>query len=1496
MLFAGALVLQLPQVQTGIADKLVGKLSEKLDGEITFEKIHLKPFTTLVLKNTLITDRNPVTSPLDSTLEKVDTFFRAEYIIVRFSLEGLLNKESIKIDKAYVANAQMNLTIEDHPHPTAHEDSYNNLSRIFRLEKPEVKKEYSPKEIFRIRQVEIKDMGFFMKNMSSNAIDYHGGGIDWNKLDIKDINLYAEDLRFKDGIMYGSAERLSFRETTGFTVHQMSGRARVGRGKTVVEDLMIKDQWSDLHLPLYMMTYDSVESFSDFISLVKLDGQIAPSVLDFRTIVNFAPQLKGNTLKATVSGSMSGYVDDFKVKDIRIDSHEGGFKGTVNGRMTGIPETMDMMVDANVTNLKLTAEGLGRFISQWTHGKELDFSKIGKGITFSGNASVSGLLDQMKAGARLDSDAGGLEADARLSNVLNENAPIGISGSVKTDDLDLGRLLDNKIAGPATVGAGFSAVLSDNIQIGIDSLKITRLNLLDYDYSDIQARGSYDGLSMSGTVVSKDPNLNFLFQGGYAKSEKSNNTVYKFIANIGHADLNAINIDKRGRSVVQLRTNADFTKTGKGDILGRIDIGDIMLENKGGRNSLGDIILTSHSADNRYTARLNSRFANATYNGSASIMECIKDIKGITIDRELPALASDTTYVWKGATYNLDFICHDAQNLLSFAVPGLYIENGTSLKAAIDEKGNLEANLSSGRIAFKKNYLKDISLNLNNSADALNGLVSCSEISAATIVMKDNLLQLHANDNHIGAGYSFDNHSDNETKGEFIVRGDISREEDNRIFDIRIMPSSLQYNAKEWSIQPSDIHIHNGSISIDSFGAISGEQSISLHGTASENPGDKLSFNLERFDLSIVNSLLPSDLGIRGAVTGYIQLDSPVIDKALTIDMLCDSSYVANLPLGVMRLGMNWDETLERFDIFANNDLKGRSNIDLSGHFSPKTKGIHADITLDRLETGYAQPFLKDIFSEMDGNISGRISLDGPLDRMMINSQGARLDNTTLKIAYTGVPYMADGPFHIDETGVYFDDISIRDRYDGTGVVSGSINYDHFSDITFDTRIKVQGIEAVNLSESEADAFYGNLFGTGDVSITGPVNALTMDIRAATEKEGSLHIPLSSSITSSKGTNLLKFKELDKDEYIDPYDIFVQKTSSEEVSPSDFTVRLNVNANQDVEAFVEIDKATGNVLSGRGNGEISLEASEDLFNINGDYTLESGNYKFVAIGLVSRDFKIQQGSTIRFGGDIMESSLDIDAVYRTKASLSTLISDTTSVANRRTVDCGISIKDKLSNPQLSFSIEIPDLDPTIKSRVESALSTEDKVQKQFLSLIISNNFLPDEQSGIVNNSSMLYSNVTEMMANQLNNIFQKLDIPLDLGLKYQPNDRGNDIFDVAVSTQLFNNRVVVNGNIGNKQYSSGNTQNEVVGDIEIEIKLDRSGSFRLNLFSHSADQYTNYLDNSQRNGVGVTYQTEFNTFGQFFKNLFSSKKKRQEARMAEEQARNAVEKQVIHIE
>ena len=50
----------------------------------------------------------------------------------------------------------------------------------------------------------------------------------------------------------------------------------------------------------------------------------------------------------------------------------------------------------------------------------------------------------------------------------------------------------------------------------------------------------------------------------------------------------------------------------------------------------------------------------------------------------------------------------------------------------------------------------------------------------------------------------------------------------------------------------------------------------------------------------------------------------------------------------------------------------------------------------------------------------------------------------------------------------------------------------------------------------------------------------------------------------------------------------------------------------------------------------------------------------------------------------------------------------------------------------------------------------------------------------------------------------------------------------------------------------------------------------MNLFSHSADDYTAYLDNTQRSGVGIAYQREFNTFKEFFRNLFSGRRRREQ--------------------
>ena len=193
--------------------------------------------------------------------------------------------------------------------------------------------------------------------------------------------------------------------------------------------------------------------------------------------------------------------------------------------------------------------------------------------------------------------------------------------------------------------------------------------------------------------------------------------------------------------------------------------------------------------------------------------------------------------------------------------------------------------------------------------------------------------------------------------------------------------------------------------------------------------------------------------------------------------------------------------------------------------------------------------------------------------------------------------------------------ISIEDSKGGNGLLTGNISYDHFKDIRFNARADVLNIEAINLDASQSETFYGNVSATGSVEFSGPMNALQLTVNAATSGDGQFHIPLSSS-SNATGSNLLTFKEPVVIKKVDPYEAMVQRLQSQEKRESDFRMKLRVAANQGTEAFIEIDKATGNVLSGRGDGviDIDLQPKKDIFNITGDYTIASGNYRFVALG------------------------------------------------------------------------------------------------------------------------------------------------------------------------------------------------------------------------------------------------------------------------------------------
>ncbi|MBQ6254760.1 MAG: translocation/assembly module TamB domain-containing protein [Bacteroidales bacterium] len=1470
-LFAAWMLLQTPMAQTFIARKVAASLEKKIDGRIEFSRVHLKPFNAVVLRDVRIIDGSPLTT---AGGEVLDTMARAGSIMASFSLKGLFHKEGIHLSRVTVNGAAFTLVTE--PEGT-------NLQRVFKLYPKEDAEKKEMGKVFDARKVIVEDFTFRLVNLK-NPKPHKGNGIDWNDLDINVRELEARGLELADGLMKGEVERLEAAEKSGYVISSLTGKATVGGGKALVEDLRLTDPWSDIIMDEFSMSFKDPKAFSAFLDEVRLTGDIRSSLVSFKSLSYFAAALEPMDVNIYLEKArVDGTVTDLGVDRLVFTESGSGVSGSLAGRITGLPDIQSTLLGFDSDHLSFTSAGLGKFIGGFAPTAKLDLSSFAPGekVTFSG--SVRGTLNNLAVkGDVKTASMGGLRADLHMKDLIVKGSGKDFSGIIVTDRLDLGRVTGIDKIGEITMRSSLGAHLGkDGASVRIDSLFIDKLRALNYEYSNIMAAGTYSDKAFDGRLVCSDPNLNLLFQGIFTLSDKTSNGLYKFYANIGYADLQALGLDKRGVSKVAGRIDANYMRVSSGDIIGDLDILGLDLENSLGRKDIGDIRISSHSRNGLHRINLNSSFADASYVGSKPFTAIAGHLGDLTLLRELPVICKDTVKTWDGDRYDVSVDVHDARDFLSFVMPGLYIADSTKASLSVSRTGEVTAAVKSSRIAMGKNYLRNLDLAFDNKGGSLNGAVTGTELAVGGLLFKNDHISFYASDNHAGIGYSYDNEGDLTDKGEIYLSGELLRDGEGWLaLDGKILPSSVWFSGREWVVTPTEFNILGKDISIDNFVASSGNESLKIDGGFSTTSADSLTIDLDRFDMSLANLIAGKDYGIAGLATGQARLISPWGEKAgLSVAVDCDSVKVGGRDVGQLWLDCAMEDD-GKLGILASNVLNGARTFEVNGSYSSGGKDLDLAATLAGMDAAYLSPFLSSVFSEVGGKIHGTVRLAGKGGNMSVSSEGGRLENALLKVAFTNVPYHADGPFSIDNSGVHLDGISLRDRYDGTGSIRGGVLFDHLKDIRMDTRISMSRMEAINMHASAGQAIYGNLFATGGVAIKGPFNALTIEVDARTDKDGALHIPIDNT-NSDANTNLLTFKEPYKEVYIDPYDVMMNRLVAESRKSNDLGVRIRVTANQRTEAFVEIDRSAGNTLSGRGQGTIDIEVRPErgLFTINGDYTLESGNFHFNALDIAQKDFSLSRGSSIRFNGDVMDSDLDIDGVYTTKASVATLIADTSAVSTRRTVNCGIGISGKLREPRLAFSIDIPDLDPTTKSKVESALNTEDKVQRQFISLLISGGFMPEEQSGIVNNTSTLYTNLAEIMAGQLNSILQKLDIPLDFGLNYQSNDSGTNIFDVAVSTQLFNNRVIVNGNVGNREYGNS-SEGDVVGDIDIEIKLDKPGQVRLTLFSHSADDYTKFLDNSQRNGVGVTYQKEFNTFEELVRSIFTSKRKRREQAVA----------------
>ena len=1499
LLMTAAVAVQSPGVQRHLAGTFLNRISEKLESNISFSSVNIQAPGTVGFTDILILDKNPYTEDkYDSGYAPVDTILYVKEVQATISARTLLSGKGIHLRRVDLKGASGALVHEPD------REYRNNITRLLAIH-PKGGDSTFNAPLITIGRIHAEDVRFRLVNFRKPHREYPPGCINYADLDAHAKYLDARNFRVDGAYISGAVDKADITEKSGCSV-VASGKVKAGILTTEIRDIHINDGASQLDIPLFFMGADYPKAFRDFSEHVRLKLKVAKSVLDSKTVSSFGRGiLYGNSFLLDISQTEAeGYVNDFSVGKLKFKDLYGDVEADLKASATGLTISPNLLLDATINKLDFTTAGLDKMLANMLPAHTVNISKYADGGRLAFNGSVSGSIDRLKAKGRLRSGKGSVNADLSIRNLSSKTGTKDISGRVASNNFNVGRLIRKDFIGKVSANAGFRASLaSEGINVRVDSLMVDKLGLLGYDYTGIAAAGVYSENAFDGKIICADPNLNFIFQGLFNLSPKTRNAVYKFSANVGYADLEALHLDNRGgTSKVSGRVNTNFMKIPHGDILGDISLLDITLENDNGVKYIGDIEAGSHFNGETTRAQITSSFMDAGYVGNRSMLDLWNDLQTMTTRRELPALykKGDKDQGSSSGKYDVSIDFHDSRDLLSFVKPGLYIADSTSMELRSDGRGRLRGSVRSPRLAYLANYLKGLDIEFDNYGGSANAILLTDELRIKKIGLVNSAFTAYAQKNEFFMSFHYDNIEGIDNMGELYLSGQIARDAgDTLTINAKPLSSYVRFEDSQWDLAESDITYRAGEVNFNDFFLYNGNQTLSINGGISRNRPDTLIIGINDIDLGIVNHFTAKDLGLNGKTSGRAMLSSGYGNNLrFLLNMACDSLMVEKTDAGTLRMAAAWDSESGRVSAFVRDVMDGFDALNLRAGYYPAEKVLDMDARFEGFNLAMLSPVLPDGIRGLGGKLNGGFRAQGSLDTLSVSSDGARIEDGVVTVGYTGVSYKFGGPFNLDKNGLTLDNFDISDNEGGHALVNGGILFAELPDFRINTSLRLSNLKLMD-NNANAGPLYGNLYASGNISATGPADGLFIDADIYTGKAGDIHLALNGASSSEMG-DLLTFTDHNSKEE-DPYEqmlgeFLLRESVVRKAAKMGLVARARVNTTPDLEAVLELDDTGGNFLTARGSGlfSINAEPSRNIFDIGGDYNISSGKYHFAIPGIVNKSFNINSGSSIKFGGDLLDSELDINATYSLRTSINRLLADTSSVVTRRMVNCGISISDKLSSPKLGFSIDIPDLDPTTKSEVESALNTEDKVQKQFLSLVIAGSFLQNEESGIVNNTNVVFSNVSEVISSQLSNILNRMDIPVDFGVGYQQNSSGTNLYDVSLSTELFDSRVELHGSVGNRQYSTTTNPNgDVVGDIDIDVKLDRPGQLRLNMFSHSADEYTSYLDYSQRNGMGITYQNEFNKWSDFFKNMFRSRKKRrqQEASVAREE-----EKRTITIE
>ena len=179
----------------------------------------------------------------------------------------------------------------------------------------------------------------------------------------------------------------------------------------------------------------------------------------------------------------------------------------------------------------------------------------------------------------------------------------------------------------------------------------------------------------------------------------------------------------------------------------------------------------------------------------------------------------------------------------------------------------------------------------------------------------------------------------------------------------------------------------------------------------------------------------------------------------------------------------------------------------------------------------------------------------------------------------------------------------------------------------------------------------------------------------------------------------------------------------------DWKWNLDVDVTEDAVVQLIFDPKVGDIIetSGSGNLRILQDQSEGL-RMFGDVELLKGDYLFTLQNVINKRFEIEPGGKILFNGSPNNATIDLAANYGTRVAPYNLYQGDPSdkyaepLKKRIPVECQLNLLGDLRSPTIVPGIEMPTADPETRAILANATSTEEEMMKQFLSLLVINDF------------------------------------------------------------------------------------------------------------------------------------------------------------------------------